>query len=672
MDLVNGIERVQIDHTLGRFPRKGSHRLAADQVRAMILTWSTHPKIIAYTRQCIALAKLPDRRGYPKGDSIVAALFAAQKRKLAFVRDPLGSEMMATPVALLCLDPDGLCLLGGDCDDQLIALGSCALSAGVPIKLVIRRYRGQLAGHITLSFDKSMSGAGPWQGIDPSVESGEVSRIRPEEEIIMEIGTLATDTDMPFIGLGHPTDDGAGLGDPVKGSLECPRCGSDDFALVARTREDGDPEPVYQCRACTHQIERRTPLPGELARVDAGDELGAGLGDVSGLGATQPVALPDDQAAAWIGYVTALKGRLDESLEGLKQSAQSFADARATLGLPRNDPPSAIENAAPSPVSGYTAEVTQKGTGAWTAAAEKQQGAILQAMSFASQALAEGLAGTRTLTVNPQTGELSIGQLPGDPMRLDVGQDSGGNPIPVMLDPSSGQEVQGLGIAPIIIGIAIVAVAVVAVVGTIKIADAIMDAHHVDLAQKLTDFDTKALQAGATPEQIAAMNTARGQAAKDLAPAPGSGGSTLESIIQWGLLLGGIAAGLAVGFGFARLFPRIGPSGASKARASSPRSSRAYREGRRARASSPEEGTREFHDCTSAEERVLDFLADHHGEEVDEHELGSTRALLDKMHRRGLISWKETRRGSASLRHDIYLTPRGRETLDECGGHPLA
>jgi hypothetical protein len=559
MELVPEIQRDDLTYevTRGKLPRRGSHKYAADQVRELILYWSAHPKIITYTRQCIALSNLPDKRGYPTGDAIMGALFAAQKKKLAFVRDPLGSELMASPVALLCLDPDGLCLLGGDCDDQLIALGACGLSAGVPLKLDVRRYQGQLAAHITLLYDAGMMGQGPWKGIDPSLESGAVSPAPFVEQRLIDVGTLADEETMPFIGLAGPPGE-LGLGDPVRGALECPRCAGTDFALVSREYEDGSRATFYQCRNCTHVIERKMPVDAQTTTDTAGGEL---AGD--GLGAGALPALPSDQQAAWAAYAAALSDHLNQSIADFESVAQNFADVRSALGLPANDAPDPNSNPAETPLQRYLTGIAQNGTGAWTADAQKGRDALLQAMKFAAQALSEGISGVRTLAIDPNTGELNVAAQPGDPFRLVMGTDTAGNRIPVMLDPS-GSEIGGLGIAPILLGIIVVAVAAVAIVGTIKIADAIMDGHHADVAQKIADFNKTAIEHGASPEQIAAVDAATGAATRALTPP--SSGSTLDTILRWGFLLGGIALGLALGFGVARLFPRFGP-----ARAQSPR-----------------------------------------------------------------------------------------------------
>ena len=93
--------------------------------------------------------------------------------------------------------------------------------------------------------------------------------------------------------------------------------------LITRCQEkdDGERSDVFQCRGCTHQIERATPVPGARQEEE-------------GLGAS-PTLLPDDQQTQWIAYVTALQQALGDSLAALTQSAQTYAATRTALGLRR-------------------------------------------------------------------------------------------------------------------------------------------------------------------------------------------------------------------------------------------------------------------------------------------------------------------------------------------------
>jgi hypothetical protein len=176
-------------------------RRSTDLVRLGILNGWNNPFLAAWTRRTIHAAALPDARGFPSADNVVAALFAAQKREMAFVKDPVSGEMMASPAALLCLDPNGLCLRGGDCDDQLIVLGSAALSAGIPVRLLVRRYRGAAQAHVVLQYQTPDG----WKCIDPSTDTGACSSAPYVEQIIMPIerdASASSDGGGTFLGLG--------------------------------------------------------------------------------------------------------------------------------------------------------------------------------------------------------------------------------------------------------------------------------------------------------------------------------------------------------------------------------------------------------------------------------------------------------------------------------------
>ncbi|MGH8750059.1 MAG: hypothetical protein ACREU5_13265, partial [Burkholderiales bacterium] len=102
----------------------------------------------------------------------------------------------------------------GDCDDQLIVLGSCCMSVGIPVRLRSRRYRGRSQAHITMLYDSNPRLGGPWLCIDPSTDSGVCSSAPYEEEVIIDINP--GEGQLMFIGVGDPhTADGAGgdLGD---------------------------------------------------------------------------------------------------------------------------------------------------------------------------------------------------------------------------------------------------------------------------------------------------------------------------------------------------------------------------------------------------------------------------------------------------------------------------
>jgi hypothetical protein len=188
-------------HPLGRQGLRRSADEVAAQSRRDYRKW----RVIQWARQAIADANLPDPRGRPNPDHQIAALFAALKKKTTFIKDPHNTECVGSTESILCLDPHGACLKGGDCDDMLVALGATAMAIGIPVRLVVKRYRGQKQAHIVLEYDSAPGPQTVWKCIDPSTESGTCSDKPVEEQFVTEV-------DMPneapvFIGIGEPHHD---------------------------------------------------------------------------------------------------------------------------------------------------------------------------------------------------------------------------------------------------------------------------------------------------------------------------------------------------------------------------------------------------------------------------------------------------------------------------------
>lgn len=175
-------------------------RLSTELVKWGIEHGRNDPLLIAWARRTVHAANLSAPRGYPDADQVVAAIFAEQKVEVAFVKDPVSGEAMARPRDLLCLDPNGLCLHAGDCDEQLIVMGSAIAALGIPVRLVVRRYPNLPQAHIVLQYQANDQ---TWRCIDPSLDSGACSTLPFAEQIIMPI---ADDPAVhgTFLGIGAP------------------------------------------------------------------------------------------------------------------------------------------------------------------------------------------------------------------------------------------------------------------------------------------------------------------------------------------------------------------------------------------------------------------------------------------------------------------------------------
>jgi hypothetical protein len=267
-------------------------RMSTEYVRAAIARDRNNRFLVPWVRRVIQAANLPDPRGYPNPANVVAALFAAQKSEMAFVKDPVGGEMMATASSLLCLDPNGFCLLGGDCDDQLIVLGASVMSAGIPVRLLVRRYPRMAQAHIVLQYDADPLAGGAWTCIDPSTDTGACSSAPYAEQLIVEILGNVQQEGGHFLGLGAP-----------------------------------DPSSA-------------------LDLVDEVDEQGT-------LGAPGDVLAPD-VAQGWLDQLQGAQNALVRARARLSQNAAAYDAVRADLGLAPTDPsPAPSEALSPGPLAAY-------------------------------------------------------------------------------------------------------------------------------------------------------------------------------------------------------------------------------------------------------------------------------------------------------------------------------
>ena len=202
---VPGTPVVEHDHPRGM----AGVNAGAEEVARRIARDARRPSVIAWARRVVKAANLPAPRGYPVPDQIVAALFAQWKRDVAFVKDPMNTELMMGTEQLLCLDPQGYCIPAGDCDDQIIGLGAAILSVGIPLWIRIRRYKGLAQTHITLLYDSAPKLGGPVKCLDPSSESGECSTLAYLDEVVIEVDMgQNNDAGGTFIGIGAPPPQG--------------------------------------------------------------------------------------------------------------------------------------------------------------------------------------------------------------------------------------------------------------------------------------------------------------------------------------------------------------------------------------------------------------------------------------------------------------------------------
>jgi hypothetical protein len=432
-----------------------SVRRSVDKVAKQIAADFRRREVIEWARGVIADANLSGPRGRIDPDAQVAALFADLKSRTVFVRDPVNTEAVASTVAILCLDPAGACLRGGDCDDMLVALGSGAEAIGIPVRLCTRTYPGHKQAHIVMQYDSARTGPSVWKCIDPSTETGQCSGMPYSSEILTEIETGSTPM---FVGIGDT--DASTLGDPAAQTMSA------------------------------------------------------------------------DQAAGWVQLLIAAKTTLDNSAARLETNAAAYAQVRSDLALQPVDPTPSSETASAGPIVDYVSSVTSSKP-VWTQAASDAQQKLLATTTFLSTALADALAGTRALYFN--NGDLFVASKPGDPYGVLLVPNAQGVNQLQYVDVTTNAPTGTVGILPIILAAAAVAVVSIAAAYAVsKYCDYLAQAHHDDAMQKISDNQSQLIASGKeTPEQAAAQVKALTDLSAAAPPPAPSVSTDVASIAKW-------------------------------------------------------------------------------------------------------------------------------------------
>ena len=441
-------------------------------------------------------------RGRPNRRAIVWALFRDQKKRADFHDDPHNTELVGSTEAILCLDPDGVCLRGGDCDDQIVALGSRVMAMGIVVRLRARRYRGKRLLHVVLEFDSSRNGKSVWEAIDPSTESGKASEAPYEQELFQAI-----DTAPMFVGLGEPPDDDE-EGAAMLGQ-----------ALTGGTTTGEGTSPGSSTTASTTQMDPSV-------------------------------------AAAWVGLLQNVKTAFDASLQEMTTVAADYAAFRTTLGLAPTDDAaggvgttstssssssSSSSSTSTTPLTDYMTSVAS-GAPVWTTAAQTAETNLIAAGAFISQALADGLSGARVLTydtagtISGGNPDLFVGALAGDTYSILFVKDAAtGALTPEYFTPQTTTATGTLG-SPwdFVVGAAALAAVTLAVAWAVThYMDKERAAHNDDMLQKVTQQQDQLIAAGQmTPQQGVQQIQALGQAGAAMNP-PSTTANSLATVAQW-------------------------------------------------------------------------------------------------------------------------------------------
>jgi transglutaminase-like putative cysteine protease len=156
-----------------------------------------------------------------------SALLEFVRSTVLYAPDPPGVEYMKSAAAMLCLRP-GLCIRGGDCDDNLILLGSMVMGVGIPVQVLKQTFGVGDQEHVLL---EAQDDGGQWFPLDPSSDMPAGRKAHATEEYRLDptnptmIG-LHGAPDAEFVGVG-------GLGMRFIGAAAAPTTTSYSAAEIA-------------------------------------------------------------------------------------------------------------------------------------------------------------------------------------------------------------------------------------------------------------------------------------------------------------------------------------------------------------------------------------------------------------------------------------------------------
>jgi hypothetical protein len=204
------VEGVQTDARPHPAGRKGA-LLSLDEVAARSWKSRMSPRLRAWVTQQL------DQCGVSTGSrrQKMQCVLDAFRKKVPYIADPVMGEFMATPDQLLCLDENGLCVIGGDCDEASITLIASALSIGIPAMVIGSSHREPIdvPTHVFGAFQDEL---GDWVKIDGTTRYP-VGQVAPHaREWWVEPGKEAKEKGVgDFVGM-------SGAGKSVGGTLSGP------------------------------------------------------------------------------------------------------------------------------------------------------------------------------------------------------------------------------------------------------------------------------------------------------------------------------------------------------------------------------------------------------------------------------------------------------------------
>ena len=180
---------------------KGAH-ISLKEVSDRAWKARMSPRLRAWTTQQLDKAGVSTGTRRQKAQAILDAF----RKKVPYIADPVMGEFMATPNQLLCLDENGLCMMGGDCDEHAIGLAAAMMSLGIPAMIIGSSHREpyDVPTHVYMAFEDEL---GDWVRMDGTTKYP-VGKVAPHSrEWQVEPGAEAKERGTgDFVGMsGHGT-----------------------------------------------------------------------------------------------------------------------------------------------------------------------------------------------------------------------------------------------------------------------------------------------------------------------------------------------------------------------------------------------------------------------------------------------------------------------------------
>ena len=205
----------------------GGVRLSLDTMATMIREGSLSKKVMGWAadrlRECGLDGRSPNHTNFARA----CCLLDAVRKKVVYMPDPPGVELIKSAEVTLCLRDD-VCVSGADCDCITVALGSVCMAAGIPFRIVKQTFHPDAEGNTPQEhvLGEGQSEDGSWFSMDGSTNLPCGQKLPAASEFRVDpldpkyVGLSGT-SGAELIGIGRPH---APCGDTCCGTSQCSDC----------------------------------------------------------------------------------------------------------------------------------------------------------------------------------------------------------------------------------------------------------------------------------------------------------------------------------------------------------------------------------------------------------------------------------------------------------------